>query len=144
MPKRKRWPGKLTRRWFAWRGWTTRAPWGALQQLGEALAYTDRYPEAAKLFQDAIAKEASSATAGQGNPFQLWYAFACVAAAANRPDEAVQYLQEAVHRGYKYADALMADNDLKNLRGNQRFQELVAQLRQTPQGSPDGNPRAPR
>ena len=87
----------------------------ALQQLDEALAFTGRYQEAAKLFQDAIAKEASSPTAGQGNPFQLWYAFACVAAAANRPDEAVQYLRESVHRGYKYAGALMSDNDLKNL-----------------------------
>jgi eukaryotic-like serine/threonine-protein kinase len=105
---------------------------GALQQLGEALAYTDRYPEGAKLFQDAIAKEANSPTAGQGNPFQLWYAFACVAAAANRPDEAVQYLREAVHRGYKYADALMADNDLKNLRRNPKFQQLVAELQHPP------------
>jgi hypothetical protein len=32
-------------------------------------------------------------------------------AAANRPDDALQYLQKAVNRGYKDADALMADND---------------------------------
>jgi len=103
----------------------------ALQQLGDALASTGRYPEAEKLFQDAIAKEASSPTAGQGNPFQLSYAFACVAAVANRPDEALQYLRQAISRGYKYADALMADNDLKNLRGNPQFQQLVSELQRS-------------
>jgi len=62
----------------------------------------------------------------------VWYDFACVAEAANRPDDALQYLQEAIHRGYKNVDALMADNDLKNLRRNPRFQQLVTQLQHPP------------
>jgi tetratricopeptide (TPR) repeat protein len=99
-----------------------------LQQLGEALAYRGRYAEAAKLFQDAIAKSADSSA--QGNRFQLWRAFACVAAAANRSNESIQYLQEAVNRGYKNADAMAADNDLKSLRRTPQFKQLVAQLRQ--------------
>jgi eukaryotic-like serine/threonine-protein kinase len=104
-----------------------------LQQLGEALAYRGRYAEAAKLFQDAIAKDADSS--GQGNPFQLWRAFACVAAAANRSNESIQYLQEAANRGYKNADAMAADDDLKNLRGNARFQQLVVALKSTKPGN---------
>ncbi len=99
-----------------------------LQQLGIALAYQGRYAEAAKLFQDAMAKNVASSA--QGNAFQLWYAFACVAAAANRSDEAMQYLHEAVNRGYKDAGALAADGDLKNLRGGPQFESLVAALRQ--------------
>jgi eukaryotic-like serine/threonine-protein kinase len=98
-----------------------------LQQLGTALAYTHRYPEAAKLFQEAIAKDADSSA--QGNSFQSWYAFACVAAAANRSDESIQYLREAVHRGYQNVDGMATDDDLRNLRGSAGFKSLIAGLR---------------
>jgi tetratricopeptide (TPR) repeat protein len=98
-----------------------------LQQLGEVLAHTGRYSEAAELLRDAIAKSADSS--GQGNPFQLWYAFACVAAAANRSNESIQYLQEAVNRGFNSADAMATNDDLKNLRGNPKFMQLVAALK---------------
>jgi eukaryotic-like serine/threonine-protein kinase len=97
-----------------------------LQQLGTAMAYSHRYPEASKLFRDAIEKGSNST--GQGNRWSAWYSFACVAEAANRPDDALQYLQEAINRGYKDADGLMADDDLKKLRPNPRFQELVAEI----------------
>ena len=99
----------------------------SLRKLGIALAYSGRYGEASKLFHDVIAKGESSA--GKGNPWSARYDFACVAAAANRPEDALKYLQEAIHRGYKNADALMADDDLKNLRPNSRFQQLVAELK---------------
>jgi hypothetical protein len=46
--------------------------------------------------------------------------------------------REAAHRGYRYADAMMADDDLKNLRGNSKFQQLVAEL----QHPPDKDPQA--
>ena len=105
-----------------------------LQQLGEALAYSHRYPEAAKLFQDAITKDANSSA--QGKRFQLWYAYACVAAAANRPDDAMKYLQEAVNRGYKEANGLVADKDLANLRANPHFQKLITQLQEQPARQP--------
>jgi len=36
---------------------------------------------------------------------QRWYSFAAVAAAANRPDDALQHLHEAVNRGYKDSTA---------------------------------------
>lgn len=102
----------------------------ALRQLGIALASTHRYAEASKLFRDVIDKGADSA--GKGNPWSVWYDFAGVAEAANRPDDALKYLQEAIHRGYKNADAMMADYDLKNLHPNPRFQQLVAELKRPP------------
>jgi eukaryotic-like serine/threonine-protein kinase len=99
----------------------------ALRLLGTAMAQTNRYDEAAKLFQDVVGKDNNSG--GQGNHFGVWYAFACVAAAANRPDESIQYLREAIHRGYKDADGMAADDDLKNLHGNARFESLITELR---------------
>jgi len=102
----------------------------SLQRLGTALAHSQRYAEASKQFRDVIEKDGNSK--GQGNPFSVWYSFACVAAAANRPDEALQYLQEAVNRGYRDADHLLADDDLKNLRSKPKFQQLVAELRHPP------------
>jgi non-specific serine/threonine protein kinase/serine/threonine-protein kinase len=101
-----------------------------LQLLGTALAYNHRYPEASKLFQDAIEK--GDNFPGQGNRWSAWYAFACVAVAAHHPDDALRYLQEAINRGYKDADGLMTDDDLKNLRQNPHFQELVAALKRPP------------
>jgi non-specific serine/threonine protein kinase/serine/threonine-protein kinase len=102
----------------------------SLQQLGTALAYTHRYAEASKLFLDAIQKASNSS--GQGNRWSVWYSFACVAAAASRPDDAIRDLQESINRGYKDADGLMADDDLKSLRQNPHFQQLVATLRHPP------------
>lgn len=104
-------------------GWQHPYTLDSEQQLGKALARTHRYPDARKLFRDTIERDSS----GQGSP-SVWYSFACVAVAANRPDDALQYLQEAINRGYKSADALMADDDLKPLRRNPKFQELVAEI----------------
>jgi serine/threonine protein kinase len=99
----------------------------ALRQLGIAMAHTQRHAEASALFREAIAKQNNSPN--QGDTFSLWYAFACVAAAADRPDDALQYLQEAVNRGYKNADGLMADPELKNLHSSPKFQQLIAELK---------------
>ena len=101
-----------------------------LRQLGIAMAYSHRYAEASKLFRDVIDKQGNSG--GQGNRWSVWYAFACVAVAGNHPDDAIQYLHEAINRGYKDADGLLADDDLRNLRPNPNFQQLVAELKPTP------------
>jgi eukaryotic-like serine/threonine-protein kinase len=101
----------------------------ALRQLGKALAHEHRYDEASRLFRDVIEKENSSPE--QGNRSRVWFYFACVAAVANRPDDALQYLREAIKRGYKNADSLMV-HDLKSLQQNPHFQELVATLRRPP------------
>ena len=101
----------------------------ALTQLGMALAHNHRYPEATNLFRDATAKQSDSG--GRGNQWQAWYAFASVAVAANRTDDALQYLREAVDRGYKDVNGMVADDDLKSLRPNPKFQQLVAEIRTT-------------
>ena len=99
----------------------------ALQRLGTAMAHNRRYPEASKLFRDVIEKQDNSK--GQGDRFSVWYSFSCVAVAANHTDDALQYLREALNRGYKHADRLLADDDLKNLHSNPKFQQLVAELK---------------
>jgi tetratricopeptide (TPR) repeat protein len=96
-----------------------------LQLLGIAMAHNHRYAEASKLFQNAIQQESK----GQGNRWMALYAFACVAVAANRTDDALRYLQQAIERGYNDADGLLADDDLKSLRPNPQFQTLAATLR---------------
>jgi tetratricopeptide (TPR) repeat protein len=103
---------------------------GALQQLGTAMALDHRYAEASKLFRDVIEKQDNSK--GQDNRFKVWYSFACVAVAGNHPDDALQYLQESLNHGYKDADGLMSDDDLKILYSNPKFQRLVAELKHPP------------
>jgi tetratricopeptide (TPR) repeat protein len=105
-----------------------------LQQLGTAMSYRHRYAEASRVFHEIIEGGGDSGT--QGNHFSVWYAFACVAMAANRADDALRYLQEAVDRGYKDANGLTSDDDLKRLRLNPKFQQLVAELKR-----PAANPR---
>jgi non-specific serine/threonine protein kinase/serine/threonine-protein kinase len=97
-----------------------------LRQLGRAMAYSDRYPEASNLFHDLIGRPAS---ATQGNRWSVWYAFAAVAAAANRHDDALRYLREAVNRGYVDANGLTDDDEFLALRPDPQFQELVAALK---------------
>jgi hypothetical protein len=91
---------------------------------------TARWRNWTNLFRDVIEKQSNSQ--GQGNRWSVWYSFACVAAAANQPDDVLRYLHEAVSRGYQDADGLMADDKLKKLRHNQHFQELIAALRRPP------------
>lgn len=97
-----------------------------LQQLGTAMAYEHRYPEAAKLFRDVIDRQSNAGA--KDSDFQIWYSFACVATAADRPNEALQYLRDAARRGYKDGHGLMTDDDLKALRHNPDFLALAANL----------------
>jgi serine/threonine protein kinase len=103
----------------------------ALQQLVAALAYAGHSAEATQLFHDVMEKGQNSDSGDKGDP-KWWYAFARMAAVTHHPDDALQYLQESVDCGYKDADALTADDDLKNLRPNPKFQQLVAALKQKP------------
>jgi serine/threonine protein kinase/tetratricopeptide (TPR) repeat protein len=100
----------------------------ALRQLVAALACTGRSAEASKLFHGVMEKGRDSNSGGKGNA-GWWYAFARMAALTNQPDEALRYLRESTDRGYKDADVLMATDDLRSLRHNPRFQELIAELR---------------
>jgi serine/threonine protein kinase/tetratricopeptide (TPR) repeat protein len=98
----------------------------SLQILGTAMVYNHRYDEAKKLFADVLEKadKTQEVTVPLG-----WYKFACVAAAAHDPDEAVRLLREAVNHGYKEIDRIRTDDDLKSLRGNPRFEAFLADAR---------------
>jgi serine/threonine protein kinase/tetratricopeptide (TPR) repeat protein len=102
----------------------------SMQQLGMALAYTHRYAAATAMFREATEKDSNST--GQGDSFSVWYSFACVAVAGKHTDDAIRYLREAINRGYKDGDRLMADDDLKSLRQDPRFLELADELKRPP------------
>jgi tetratricopeptide (TPR) repeat protein len=99
----------------------------SLQQLGTALAHLHRYPEASKLFHDVIDKQGKAPS--HGDRYSVWYSFACVAAAAGRPDDSLQYLREAVDLGYTDVEGLIADRELNTLRTNPDFLRLVAEAK---------------
>jgi eukaryotic-like serine/threonine-protein kinase len=105
----------------------------SLQTLGIALVYNHRYDEAKKLFGDIIEKV--NKTQDPNAPL-AWYKFACVAAAAHDPDEAIQHLREAVNHGYKDIDRLRTDDDLKSLRGNPRFEAFLTDAQKRADAAP--------
>jgi eukaryotic-like serine/threonine-protein kinase len=98
-----------------------------LRILGRAMAYDHRYAEASRLLREDI--EQLNEAADQQARASAWYAFASVALAAGRPDEAVLYLKEAVRGGYRDVDGLEADEDLRDLRRNPGFLDLVRALK---------------
>jgi serine/threonine protein kinase/tetratricopeptide (TPR) repeat protein len=98
----------------------------SLRALGMAMAYRHHYAEADRLFRSALD---TLNGADQENRWSVWYAYACAAAAANRIDDALKYLREAMARGYKDAEGLMADEDLKMLHHNAQFKELIGTLK---------------
>ena len=102
-----------------------------LQQLGTALAYDHRYAEASKLFRDVIEKQDNSA--GQGNRFgrcgmtsPAWQWLPTI------PMTHFSIYGKPSIAGIKMPMPLMADDDLKNLRHNPKFQQLVAELKHPP------------
>jgi serine/threonine protein kinase/tetratricopeptide (TPR) repeat protein len=98
----------------------------SLQYLGNALVDSHRYDEVKKLFADTIEQIGKSQG---GDASAAWYNYACVAVVANRPNEALQYLREAIDHGYSDAEHLQTDDDLKPLRRNPRFTSLVSEAR---------------
>jgi eukaryotic-like serine/threonine-protein kinase len=95
-----------------------------LTQLGLSLAHTHRYAEAKASFREVIDKVGDTS-----ERFDIWYDFACVAGVANQAGDAIEFLREAVTRGYTDTDRLMEDSDLKDLHANPEFQRLVVQMK---------------
>ena len=59
------------------------------------------------------------------------YNLACALAYYAKPDAALDQLEKAIDLGFRDADAIAADNDLKRLAAQRRFKELVAYARES-------------
>jgi eukaryotic-like serine/threonine-protein kinase len=98
--------------------------------LGAALLKSGRYEDVQKLYLDTIATAGVDKSGPHGGDvFWLWYNLACMAARAGRRDEAFDYLHRAIEAGYKDAQLIRTDDDLKSLQKDPRFDELVADLK---------------
>ena len=62
------------------------------------------------------------------NEPMLLYNAACIYCTANRPREAIEFLEQAVHRGFSNRGWLQHDVDLDPLRGSARFKALTDAL----------------
>jgi tetratricopeptide (TPR) repeat protein len=98
----------------------------ALDRLGRSLAALGRYEEAKALYQSTIDKIAEQP---KSDPSAGWYAFGVMAAQSGHADDAFDYLGHAVATGYKDADAVRNDDDLKTLRSDARFARLIERMK---------------
>jgi eukaryotic-like serine/threonine-protein kinase len=96
----------------------------AMHALGISLAHGNRYPEADKLFRELLEQHSDPDFRSS-----MWYSYACTAAAAQDTEGALRYLHEAISAGYRDLDKLSLDADLQGMRGNQKFRQLVADLK---------------
>jgi hypothetical protein len=64
---------------------------------------------------------------GQAGLADAWYDYACGANQAGRRDEAFDHLRRAIDHGYWDAEQMRIDDDLKSMRGDPRFEALIAE-----------------
>jgi eukaryotic-like serine/threonine-protein kinase len=99
----------------------------SIEGLAICLSYEKKYGEAKALFAEAV--QMTGKVKDAGDPAGAWYSWASGAALAGHPEEALEHLRQAVEAGYKDADGMSKDEDLKSLRGKLEFRELVAKAR---------------
>lgn len=88
--------------------------WAPLQQLFQEGEYA------------TVADRASEVLADDPPYAALYYNFACAASLAGRPDEALAHLRRGLDLSSDLRAWAIEDSDLDALRGDTRFQELVA------------------
>ena len=102
----------------------------SLWLLGTALVEMGRYEDAKELYLDTLQKiRAEKKDETRKAATRLLYNLACHAAIAERRDEALEYLDQAVQAGYTDAKHMRTDDDLKSLRNEARFDKLVAKAK---------------
>jgi Tfp pilus assembly protein PilF/dienelactone hydrolase len=125
------------------------------QQLATALLDAGRAAESVEAFRKAIALGAGGAFVQQNLAFALMragrtdegvailegliadgaapgpveYNIGCAFALAGRKDDALERLRRAIDAGYGTRAQFLADDDLASLRGDPRFEELLARLK---------------
>ena len=98
-----------------------------IDDLAGILSSSGKYEEGKKLYGELVQK--TGVAQGQTGLAGAWYDFACGSAVAGHRKEALEYLQNAIDHGYNDADHMTKDDDLKSLRGDAKFDELVALAR---------------
>jgi serine/threonine protein kinase len=96
----------------------------AMAAQGIAWARTQRYAAARRLFLGRIAKEEDPEVRTE-----LSMGFAAVALAAGDLSGALDHIQEAIESGFNDVDNLSHDQEWTALRGNERFQRLLAEVK---------------
>jgi len=91
------------------------------------LSKEGRYADAEKIFRDVIATAQQSNQ--PGTVAETWYNFACADAQRGHVDQAFADLDHAVEGGLVAPGSLATDPDLKSLRGDPRFDAIVAKAR---------------
>ena len=99
----------------------------ALQALAICLSVQKRCDEAKPLFAEAV-QVATRIKIQDGLP-GAWYSSACGAAVSGDPDDALQSLRRAIDAGYADAGHMASEEQLKSLRGTERFKALLAETR---------------
>lgn len=99
----------------------------SLQWEAGAVSREGRYHDAEILFREAIQTARKGNRSGVLN--NILYNFACAAAKAGHGEESLTYLGQAIDNGFASAGAMAADDDLKSLRGDPRFETLVVKAR---------------
>jgi tetratricopeptide (TPR) repeat protein len=62
----------------------------------------------------------------------VYYNLACIAALTDETEDALDWLEKAVARGYQNWQAIQTDPDLINIRGTERYRRLIADNTQQP------------
>ena len=87
------------------------------QNLGLALHSLRRYDEAIVYIKKSTEIDASKP--------KVYYQLACSYALANKPDQAVEALKQAILKGYRSYENILNDPDLVQLKSHPEFQALM-------------------
>jgi tetratricopeptide (TPR) repeat protein len=101
--------------------------------LATTLALEKRSDQAFALFEKYLQ---NAAKAEEPALINAHYDYATVLVILGRPDQALQHLQEAVKLGFADAGRLSADDDLKPLRADARFQALLGEIQKKQSATP--------
>jgi eukaryotic-like serine/threonine-protein kinase len=95
-----------------------------LENEAICISHQGRYTQAEKMLREAI--QTASKSNQPGVLANSWYYFGCMAASAGRRNDAFQYLANAIDHGFNNPDQMEAEDDLKPLHGDPRWDALVA------------------
>jgi eukaryotic-like serine/threonine-protein kinase len=93
--------------------------------LAITLASEGKLDAAKKLHSTRL--DIASRKPGQAGLADAWYDYACGANQAGRRDEAFDHLRRAIDHGYWDSEQMRIDDDLKSMRGDPRFEALIAE-----------------